>query len=139
MVAYFIRGRFHAGGIAALGVVLTLLAAPAGATIRCGFDSYSGAIRKEIATSWLGTGFELDLGKAELRRIYGDKATKWFAVTVLRAEDPISVQYKTFEDIGRNQRFEIQWRFRIGDDGRCEARIGGVHLDNLTARGKLLD
>jgi hypothetical protein len=139
MVAHFTRGRFHAGGIAALGVVLALLAAPAGATMRCGFDSYSGAIRKEIAPSWLGSGFELDLGKAELRRIYGDKATKWFAVTVLRAEDPISVQYKTFEKVNGNHQFEVQWRFRIEDDGRCEARIGGVHQQHLTARGKLLD
>lgn len=123
---------------AALSIALGLGAGPAAADTLCEYESYRGARTDEIARSWLGTGFVVDVDEAKIRRVYDNLATGWTPVKIVRAESFTSASYQATEMMQGGQSISIRWGFRVYDDGRCEAMLESRRMEALIAVGKTL-
>lgn len=111
-------------GVLAVALAATLWAGPGAAMSFCIYDRYSGEARmRSIMESWLGTGFQLDLEKALVRRVYGDKATDWFPVEVRKRDRFVTVSYREYAKVEGGGQYGVVWSFRVRENGACEGVV----------------
>jgi hypothetical protein len=123
--------------LAAATLATTLCAGPGAAMTFCLYEDYRGTKTKAGAISIMGTGFQLDLDKAQVRRIYGDAATVWYPVTLRKNDAFVSAAHETYEDGSGGRHYQFRWSFRVHTDGDCELIARAKLHEPITAKGRV--
>ena len=106
--------------------------------VTCEFTSWKGG-SKEVAQSWIGTGFGVRKEKsgAKVARFFGKKSTDWTDVRVKSASNFTTYIFRQTSSAAAGHVVNNRFSFRVYESGKCQGYVEANGFRPIIAKGKV--